>query len=407
MDRFFTAESIANPYTNYADLHDKDPVHRLEDEDDVFLVTRHDDCEYVLSDAETFSSKAGPGLRQRSLMSAPTVVADAKYRVVRTLLTNDPPSHSRYRRLVAKAFSARRMAGMEDFMRETLSGLIDDLDPSGDIDFVTDLAEPLPLIVIASFLGVPLSDLDDFRRWSIDAAEVLGGQLTPERSQECHDSLIELLGYFDRQLAERQENPREDFLTALLEGPVNGEDPLTREEMLSIAYVTLVAGNETTANLLSSAMLLLLHNPQVLEQVQEERDLIPLMVEEALRLEAPVQGSVRVATRDASIGDVNVPQGSRVLVVAGAANYDPEVFPEPDQMDLERDNGRSHLTFGKGIHLCLGASLSRIEARIMFDVLFDHFDQFELAHSFDPPYAQNAVLRSLKSLPMHVSQASA
>jgi cytochrome P450 len=128
------------------------------------------------------------------------------------------------------------------------------------------------------------------------------------------------------------------------------------------------------------------------------------MVEEALRLEAPVQGSVRVATRDAEIGGVDIPEGSRVLVLSGAANHDPDVFPDPERIDLERDNIRSHLTFGKGIHLCLGASLSRIEGRVMFETLFDHFNHFELTEEFTTQYAQNAVLRSLKSLPMRVSQ---
>ena len=411
MDRFFEPATISCPYPFYAELHEHDPVHRLEDED-VFLVTRYEDCLDVLGRSEVFSNKAGPGLRQKELMSPPRSSTQTRapstdqprYRVVRTLLTNDAPSHTRFRKLVAKAFSARRIAALEPAIRTAAHELVDAFDPGGQIDFVTAFAQPLPLVVIADFLGVPRADLKVFRRWSDDAAEVLGGQLTEQRSQECYDSLAELLQYFADQVELRRREPADDFLTSLLDARIDGETPLSTQEMLSLAYVTLVAGNETTANLLASMMSLLLRNPDQLARLRADRSLIPAAVEEALRLEAPVQGSVRVTRQDTEVNGCPVPAGSRVLIVAGAANRDADVYPDPDRFDLDRRDTRSHLTFGKGIHFCLGAALSRLEGVVALEVLLDRLESIEIREPFEPAYVDNAVLRGLRSLPLKVTR---
>ncbi|HTK64094.1 MAG TPA: cytochrome P450 [Pseudonocardia sp.] len=409
MDRFFEAATISCPYPFYAELHEHDPVHRLEDEDGdhpVYLVTRYEDCLDVLSRSEVFSNKAGPGLRQKELMgpgrSGAAAGAGSSYRVVRTLLTNDAPSHTRFRKLVAKAFSARRINALEPAIRAVAHDLVDGFADSGEIDFVTDFAQPLPLVVIADFLGVPRRDLKQFRRWSDDAAEVLGGQLTPERSRECHESLGELLRYFAEQVELRRREPAEDFLTSLVDARIDDETPLSTEEMLSLAYVTLVAGNETTANMLASMMLLLLRNADQLARVRADRSLIPAAVEEALRLEAPVQGSVRVTREDTEVNGCPVPAGSRVLIVAGAANRDARVYDEPDRFDVDRADPRSHLTFGKGIHFCLGAALSRLEGAVALEVLLDRLNSVGIVEPFEPAYVDNAVLRGLRKLPLRV-----
>jgi cytochrome P450 len=408
VDRFFEPETICCPYPFYAELHEHSPIHRLKDQD-VFLVTRYEDCLEVLGRPEVFSNKAGPGLRQKELMSPPSSSTQSrstsKYRVVRTLLTNDAPSHTRFRKLVAKAFSARRISALEPAIRSAAHELIDSFADSGEIDFVTAFAQPLPLVVIADFLGVPRSELKVFRRWSDDAAEVLGGQLTPERSQECYASLGELLEYFADQVELRRREPAEDFLTSLIDARIDGETPLSTEEMLSLAYVTLVAGNETTANLLASMTLLLLRNPDQLARLRADRTLIPAAVEEALRLEAPGQGSVRLTGEDTAINGCPLPAGSRVLIVAGAANRDAEIYPEPDRFDVDRADSRSHLTFGKGIHFCLGAALSRLEGVVALEVLLDRLDSLEIREPFEPSYVDNAVLRGLRALPLRVVRA--
>jgi len=408
MDRFFEAETIRCPYPFYAELHATDPVHRLEDEDPdhpVYLVTRYEDCLDVLARPELFSNKAGPGLRQKELMSPPPAKATSKYRVVRTLLTNDAPSHTRFRKLVAKAFSARRIGSFEPAIRTVAHSLIDDFPADGEIDFVTAFAQPLPLVVIADFLGVPRKDLAVFRRWSDDAAEVLGGQLTEQRSRECYESLGELLEYFAAQLDLRRAHPAEDFLTTLLDARIDGETPLEVQEILSLAYVTLVAGNETTANLVGSMTWLLLRHPEVLDRVRADRSLIPAVVEEALRLEAPVQGSVRVAREDTEVAGCPIPAGARVLIVAGAGNRDASTFPDPDRLDLTRGSSPPHLTFGKGAHFCLGAALSRLEGAVALEVLLDRLASIEPVPGFEPQYVDNAVLRGLRALPVKVVRA--
>ncbi|WCT05785.1 cytochrome P450 [Rhodococcus qingshengii] len=403
MDKFFEAETVKCPYPFYANLRAEDPVHNLEGED-VYLVTRHEDCLDVLSKPEVFSSKAGPGLRQKELMTAPRSVENGGHRIVRTLLTNDPPSHTRYRGLVAKAFAPRRLKALEPQIHELVDSLIDSFAATGHIDFVRDLARPLPLTVIADFLGVPREDLDSFRRWSDDAAEVLGGQLSPERSIECQESLNELLDYLAVKVEARRNQPADDFLTVLVETEVDGDRPLTTEEILAISYVTLVAGNETTVNLLSSMMLLLVKHPDQLDRLRNDRSLISSAVEEALRMEAPVQGSVRLALEDTAVGGCPVPQGSRLLVLAGAANRDEDVFEQSETFDVGRKDSKDHLTFGKGIHFCLGATLSRVEARIALEHLLDRIDSIELSPDFSPEYANNAVLRALISLPLNISR---
>ncbi|SNR92072.1 Cytochrome P450 [Haloechinothrix alba] len=404
-DRFYEQGTVQCPYSYYKELREEKGVHKLEGED-VYLVARYADADSVLSRVEEFSNKAGPGLRQKALMGAEAALPDAKYRVVRTLLTNDPPSHTRFRKLVTKAFTARRVKALEPAMRGIVDSLIDAFPPDGEIDFVRDFAKPLPLIVIADFLGVPRSDLEVFGKWSDDAAEVLGGTLTPERSRECQESLQELLGYFDEQIAKRKLKPADDFLTMLIEAVDKDEKPLTLQEMLAISYVTLVAGNETTVNMLSGMMLLLQQNPEALARLREDRSKIPTAVEEALRLETPVQGSVRLCKVDTEIAGTPVPKDSRVLIVSGAANRDAAVFADPDRFDLDRENARAHLSFGKGIHLCLGATLSRQEGVIALEHLLDRLDSFEVPADFTPRYKDNAVLRSLISMPLHVRKAA-
>ncbi|QTI68996.1 cytochrome P450 [Gordonia polyisoprenivorans] len=402
MDKFFEADTIKCPYPHYAQMRAEDSVHKLDD-DDVFLVTRHADCRDVLAQPSVFSSKAGPGLRQKELMTAPVATEGQGHRIVRTLLTNDPPSHTRFRALVAKAFAPRRVKAIEPQMHALVDDLIDNFAADGNIEFIEAFARPLPLTVIADFLGVSHDDLDLFRRWSDDAAEVLGGQLTPERSAECQASLNELLDYLQVHVEDRRAHPRDDFLTTLVEASIDGERGLSTEEILAIGYVTLVAGNETTVNLLGSLMSLLVQHPDQFEKLRADRSLIPGAIEEALRMEAPVQGSVRRALEDTEVGGCPVPKGSRLLVLAGAANRDAETFADAERFDIERADAKEHLTFGKGIHFCLGANLSRVEARIALEHLIDRIDEITAVPGYEPHYAENAVIRSLVSLPIRVS----
>lgn len=395
-DRLFEPDVVQCPYPEYKKLQAECPVYRVPEDDNLFLVLGYDDVVDVLGNPEVFSSKAGPGLRQKQSPAAKEVLASG-HRVVRTLLTNDPPSHTHYRRIVSKAFTARRIAALEPGVAKVIDELIDKLATNDDVDFVRDFAQPLPLIVIADFLGVPTDDLPTFKRWSDDAAEVLGGTLTEQRQVEVNTSLIELLQYFADHSDERRKSPGADFLSTLVAAE-GGE--LTTEEIIAIAYVVLVAGNETTVNLLSSVMRILLDDADLLARVRADRALVPKVVEEALRLESPIQGFPRRALVDTEINGVEVPAGAQVMLMIGAANRDPSQFENPDEVQLDV-GARPHVSFGKGIHFCVGAALSRLEAEIALNALLDRFGTIELAKPEERAvYADNAILRSMLELPV-------
>lgn len=400
-ERVFDPDVVQCPFPTYETLRSECPVSRVPGDDELYLVVGYDDVANVLQDTETFSSKAGPGLRQKPAAAAKEVLASG-HRLVRTLLTNDPPGHTKYRRIVSKALTARAVSAMEPDVRAVIDRLVDGLEAKlaggGSADFVASFAQPLPLIVIANFLGVPTDDLPKFKKWSDDAAEVLGGTLSEERQIEINTSLVELLAYFAEKASERKDAPGADFLSTLVTAD---KGQLTVEEVIAIAYVVLVAGNETTVNLLSSVMHLLLQDPVLMSRVRGDRALIPRVIEEALRLQSPVQGFPRLVTRETQIGGVTVPAGARVMLMIGAANRDPAYFDRPDSVDLDAGHDRPHLSFGKGIHLCLGATLSRMEAGLALNALLDRFSELELAEpDFIPTYADNAMLRSMLHLPI-------
>lgn len=395
-DRLFEPEVVQCPFPRYRELQEQCPVYKVP-EDDLYLVTTYDDCVEVLSDPTTFSSKVGPGLRQKQYASARKVL-DEGHQIVRTLLTNDPPSHTYYRRLVNRAFTARRVAALEPGVALVVDRLAESLAEQGSADFVTAFAQPLPLIVISQFLGVPEDDLETFKRWSDDAAAVLGGTLTEAEQVRVNRSLVELLQYFADKSAARREAPSVDFLSMLVTAENGG---LSVEEIIAIAYVVLVAGNETTVNLLSSVMLMLLQDDAMMARVRADRSLVPAVVEEALRLQSPIQGFPRRASTDTVIGGVPVPAGAQVMVMVAAANRDPAYFDDPDEARVDGGKPRAHIAFGKGIHFCVGAALSRLEAEIGLNALLDRFGSLTLQDpDFVPRYADNAILRSLLELPI-------
>jgi cytochrome P450 len=398
-ERLFDPDVVQCPFPHYRDLQATCPVYKVPDED-LYLVTTYDDCVEILSDTDTFSSKAGPGLRQKQYPAARAVL-DSGHKIVRTLLTNDPPEHSYYRKLVSKAFTARRIAALESGVTVVIDRLVERFAADGGGDFVSAFAQPLPLIVISQFLGVPEEDLDRFKRWSDDAAEVLGGTLSEQEQIRVNRSLVELLQYFADQSATRHESPSADFLSTLVQAE-NGA--LSVEEIIAIAYVVLVAGNETTVNLLSSVMLMLLQDSALMARVRADRALVSVVIEEALRLQSPIQGFPRRVLSDTKVGGVAVPAGSQVMVMVAAANRDPAYFEDPEAVRVEEGQPRAHIAFGKGVHFCVGAALSRLEAEIGLNALLDRFSSLSLRDAdFAPRYADNAILRSLLELPVVAS----
>ena len=372
------------------------------------LIGRYDDVSLALADVDQFTAKVGPGLSRRMTPEVRAVMAEG-YPRMNTLLANDPPSHSRYRSLVKSAFSPRRVRSMEPSIRNVARELAADLATAGaDADFVELFAQRLPLMVIADALGVPRSDLPTFKRWSDDSVAPLGGMISSEREVECHRSVNELQSYMVEKIEERQAHPEDDLLTDLIQAQTGEEQPLTIPEILAIVHVILVAGNETTTNLISSCMLMLLDHPEIEKRARADADLLARVVEETLRREAPVQGTARMNRGAVTLAGEELDDKTRLMAMIGAANLDEAVFEDAQAFNPDRFNVRSHLAFGKGIHTCLGSSLARLEAQAAFEELFLAFDCFELkVDRGELDYHPNFILRALEKLPIHATGASA
>ncbi len=395
----FDPEVAENPFEYYSALREQAPVYQTPM--GFFMVSTHSLCLDAVRQPEIFSSRfaaamaGGMGgseaLEGGSLDEAPIVPTD-------TLLTNDPPSHTRFRKLVNKAFSPRRVEKMDGYVSQIARDLIDGFASRDQIDAVPELAVPLPLTVIADQLGVPRSDMDDFKKWSDASVAPLGGIITQEEQIECARLVLDLQKYLRARAQERREDPTDDLLSDMVHASVDGESPLTDAEVVSIAQQFLVAGNETSSHLISAALMFILRDPDQLAKLKSRPELVPNAVEEALRCETPVQGMWRVATCDTRLGETDVPKGSFLMLRYAAANRDPAVFSDPDHFDVERENARDHLSFGNAIHFCPGASLARKEASVAISMMLERFPDLSLTDDNDFRHQPSMLLRGLCEL---------
>jgi cytochrome P450 len=313
------------------------------------------------------------------------------------MLFVDPPDHTRLRRLVAKEFTPRAIAGLEQRIRAIATGLLDGLAGRDRVDLIADFAHPLPVTVISEMLGVPIEDRARFRRW-VDV--VLRG---PIGSDEQTLAGMEFIAYLNDAIELRRTAPRDDLLTALIDAEEEG-DRLDHTELLAMVFLLLVAGHETTVNLIGNGTLALLRNPGELARLRAEPSLMPTAVEELLRYEGPVGvATSRWAFEDIEYGGATIPRGEIVIPVLLAANRDPAVFADADHLDLGRDPNR-HIAFGTGIHLCLGAPPARLEGAIAFSALLDRFEEMELAVPVgELEWNDDFFLRGIRSLPLGVA----
>lgn len=383
----FAAETVENPFEFYAALREQAPVHEVPGL--FFLISRHDDVLEVLRQPLLFSSRSGPSLTP----PPPEVleIVEQGYPQVPTLLTNDPPDHLRYRMRVSRAFAGRRVEVLEPQIRRVAHALIDDFAADGCVELVSRFAVPLPLTFIADQFGVPREDMALFKRWSDDSVAPLGGMLPAERQVECARSVLEFQRYFAKRIEEHRAAPRADM-----------------PELINILHQFLVAGNETSTNMIASAMMLLLRNPDQLAAVVADRSLIPNLVEETLRLESPVQGMLRTATDDTELAGVKIPSGSRVMLLYASANRDPHEFPDPDRFDVRRPNARHHLAFGRGEHFCVGAALARKEGVVAFECLLERLAHLRLPAGRNRfTHTPSFLLRGLEQLHIGFDSATA
>ncbi len=390
----FLPSFLADPYPHYAALRAQDPVHRslaLQ----VWVVTSFAESEAVLRDADTYSSD----LR---VATSPLAQALNQQRNasplghVATVLNSDPPTHTRLRSLVNRAFTPRTVEALRARIETVTGELLDAVPAGGPFDVMTALAQPLPVIVIAELLGIPAGDRARFKRWSDEIAATTRPMVPQAGIEAARRATTELIAYLEPVITRLRAQPEDDLLSALVQAEESGER-LSHEELLAFAILLLVAGNETTTNLIGNAMLALLRNPQELEALRGEPELLPRAIEEALRFDSPVQTLIRFARRPGRLGERTIQAGESVLIALGAANRDPARFVEPERLNVRIERER-HLAFGLGPHFCLGAPLARLEAEIVLGALLERWPSLSLAG--EPARGGTFTLRGLDSLPV-------
>ncbi len=324
-----------------------------------------------------------------------------------TLLTADPPVHTRFRKLVNLAFSMPRVNALEDGIKDKVNALIDGFIDKGECDFVEAFSVGLPVQVICEQLGFAPSEQANVKRWSDAFADRLGHMIPRERELECAHTIVEYQRAIKLKIDDRRANPTNDLLSDVVNARLEGETPLDDAEIMSIAQQLMVAGNETTTHALAGGIVHLASNPEQQAKARANPALIPNMVEEVLRLDTPTAGMWRVVMRDCELGGYEFKAGSMVMLRYASANRDPAKYPDPDKFDVERSNARTHLAFGKGIHMCVGNMLSRKEMTVAFTALLARLDDIQLKPDAELKVAPNLLLRGFVSVPITFRKAAA
>lgn len=386
-----------DPYPELKRVREAGPLCRVEPYG--FLgVTRYDDVHAIMKNPKLFSSQ------DWDQAYPPLEGADERLLGGRILIGSDPPEHTRIRRLVQRAFTLQSMASWEPKIEAIAKSLFDALETKSSFDLMNDLAVPLPVTVIATMLGVDSSDMKGFKRWSDDMVSVRSVGVSPknewrrERERAIYQSEKEFFYYFDRIIAERHRDSSGDDLISLIIRAGEEEQIIRPEEVIALTRILLVAGNETTTNLIGSAMWALLNNPEQWEDLKKNIDLVPNAVEEALRFCGPAIYLTRRTTADTEIAGEKIAAGTFIAAFISSGNHDPAKFPHPEKFDIRRST-EGNMGFGGGIHLCVGAPLARMETRIALREMATRFGDVQLANA-KPEWLDNISPRGLKTLPL-------
>ena len=392
----FLPEHAADPYPGYHRLRASDPVY-FSPALRGWILTRHTDVVAVLSDPR-FSVDRRQSTVFRRLNAFGSLAPEFAEAITRNLLMLDPPDHTRLRRLVSRAFTPRMVERLRGRVESLVDELLDAQRSARSMDLIRDFAYPLPVTVIAEMLGVPIANRDRFKSWSDDLVTLLDPLQATNGLEPAQRAYFELRDYFRGVFADRRRHPREDLVSALVVDDEQG-DALTEPELVSLAMLILGAGHETTTNLIGNAAFALLRNQGERARLQQNPSLINSAVEEFLRYDSPIQTTDRVATEDCRIDGRQVRKGQLVGLVLGAANRDPEQFPDPDRLDISRTPNR-HLAFGSGTHQCAGMHLARLEGHVAISRFLARFPGYAAAG--DPVRGGRARFRGFLKLPCRV-----
>lgn len=375
MINLFSDDVRRDPYPVYEQMRQVTPLLHVPPPFNGWMIFDYDGVKRALNDHGTFSSQ---------------IQFPRKW-----FLFSDPPSHTKLRALISRAFTPRSVVNLEPRIREISGRLLDAVIERGAMDLATDYAVPLPMMVIAEMIGVPAADWAQYQRWNEVLLQISHSRSGDEQASRVVADFLatsaEMNDYFAVLIAERETNPRDDLLTRLVAAEVDGER-MTQDEILSFVQLLMVGGQETTTNLLNNAILCFLEHPDQLARLRAEPDLLPTAIEEVLRYRSPLQWMLRVPRRDVELNGQTIPAGALVLPMIGSANRDPKQFRDPGRFDITRDPN-PHIAFGHGIHSCLGAPLSRLEAKIALGDLLERLPGLTLAS--DEPWPPRPALHVL------------
>ena len=381
-------EAKLDPFSLYQVMRQSHPLYH-DPKRGSWNVFRYDDVQRVLSEYETFSSQFMKKPRLSLLPTQPFAAA---------IISTDPPRHRQLRALVTQAFTPRAVEALAVRISDIVQEHLERVAPAGRMDIIEDLAYPLPVIVIAELLGIPSQDRAKFKKWSDHAVQSANFGSDVDFKKFMTPSMIEMGKYFMRIIEKRQKVPSDDLISGLLNASIEGEH-LSQIELLGFCVLLLVAGNETTTNLIGNAMLSFAERPDAWESLRSRPELIPTAIEETLRYRSPVQAMFRMTTRPVELHGQVIPAQASMIAWIGAANHDEDQFPQPETFDLSRTPNR-HIAFGHGIHFCLGAPLARLEARIALTAMLDRFQSFSLAPGAAVERHPSLIVYGLNCLPI-------